>query len=104
MSGSHAAGKGDDKLALASCHVVNKSLGNPHGAHGVDVEHLLPGHVIYVSDGLTPRPPDAGIVEQEVNGLPVESCSGRLDTREVSDIQPNDSDFVVARISQSAQL
>ena len=36
--------------------------------------------------------------------MSVESCSGRFDTREVSDIQSNDADIVVGRISQSAQF
>jgi hypothetical protein len=55
-------------------------------------------------DGLALRSHDASVVEEEVNGLPVESCSGRLDTRGVSDIQRHDPQFVVALVSQSAQL
>ena len=46
----------------------------------------------------------AGIIEQEVDGLPVELRSRRLDARGVGDIQRNNLEFVVARVSQSAQL
>ena len=47
---------------------------------------------------------NAGIIEEEVNGFPVEFRGRRLDTRELSDIQGQDPQFVAALVSQSAQL
>jgi hypothetical protein len=51
---------------------------------------------------LTPNSADARVVEEKVNGLPVEFRGRRLDARRISDIQRQDPEFVVARISQSA--
>jgi hypothetical protein len=60
--------------------------------------------VIDVSDRLVPDSGDAGVVEEEVNGLPVEFRGRCLDTRGVSDIHGQDTQFVAARFSQLAQL
>jgi len=70
------------------------------GAHGVDVKHLRPRLVIDVPDGLASRSADASIVEEKVNGLPVELCGSRLNTHRVSDIQGQDLQFVIARARQ----
>ena len=52
--------------------MLDKRLRHPHGTHGVGVEHLRPGFVIDVSDGLTSNPSDTSIVEKEIDRLPVE--------------------------------
>jgi hypothetical protein len=84
--------------------VVNECFRNAQGPHGVDVEHLRPGLVIDVPDGLASRSTDASIVEEEVNSLPVELSGSRLNTHGLSDIQGQDLQFVIARTRQSAQL
>jgi hypothetical protein len=77
---------GDVSLRFASCHVVNKRLWDPHGTHGIGVEHLRPGLIIDVSDGLTLRSYDAGVIEKEVNGLPIQFRGSGLDACGISDM------------------
>ena len=43
---THAAGKGDDELALAASDVVDESLGDPKRADGIDVQDSPPRVII----------------------------------------------------------
>ena len=65
-------------------------------------QDLGPGLVIDVSDSLAPRSDDAGVVEEDVNGLPVEFCGRRPDARGLRDIHSQDPQFLVAVLRQSA--
>jgi hypothetical protein len=96
---SHATGRGDNKLALAPSYIVDKRLANPHRTHGVNVKYFRPGVVINITDGLTTSPANAGIVEEQVNLLPLKFCGGRLDASEVSDLQGHNAQFLAIRVS-----
>ena len=95
----HTASNGHDQLALALRYIFDECLCDSHRAQGVDVEHTGPCFVIDVSDALTARAADPGIVDEDINGSALEFRSGRLDTREVSHIQGDDVQFVVTRVS-----
>ena len=65
--------------------MIHKRLRNPHRAHGIDIKYLRPGIVIDVSNRLSPSSADGGIVDDKINGLPLQFVGSRLDTGQVSD-------------------
>ncbi len=84
---------------------LSTKASDSHRTHSVGVEHFHPSIVINVSNGLTPSPHDASVVEEDVDGLPVKFRRCSLDTEGVSDIQGQDPQVVVvACVSQSMQL
>ena len=54
--------------------------------------------------GLAPRADNAGVVEQEVNGLSVEFSCSRVDAVRVSDIHSQYPQFVVGLLGKSVQF
>jgi hypothetical protein len=64
-------------------------------------EHVRPRLVIYISNSLAPSSADPGIVEEDVNGSPVEFRDRRFDTRWLRDIQSENLQAMPPDVSQT---